>query len=296
MEQAMAEFVPGPDSVLWRYAGDPRILVTAGSTLVLQVAHPTVGAGVREHSDYASDPWGRLLRTLDYSYLMIFGGREAAEATGRRLREMHKEIKGTMPDGRRYHALEPEAFTWVHATLIQGIVEGHRRFGRPLDDDQIESAYDEWRALGRLIGIREGDLPADWPRFLAYFDRMVDDRLEDNDVVHGVLSVLRRPAPPKLRLIERRLWRLTWLPFGRLFSLATVGLLPTVLRERCDLRWTRSQGLELRALGKAVRSATPLMRGGLGNVGPGYLRWRRDQIARGELLALTERAPVAQPG
>jgi uncharacterized protein (DUF2236 family) len=291
----LADFVPEPYSVLWRYAGDPRILATAGATLVLQVAHPTVGAGVREHSDYASDPWGRLLRTLDYSYLMIFGGHDAAVATGRRLRQMHKEIKGTTPDGRRYHALEPEAFAWVHATLIHGIVEGHRRFGRPLDEDQIDRAYDEWRALGRLIGIRESDLPSDWNGFLAYFDRMVGDRLEDNDVAHGVISVLRRPAAPKLRLIEHRLWRVTWLPFGRLFSLATVGLLPAILRERCGLRWTSSQELELRTLGRVSRSATPILRGGLSNIGPGYLRWRREQIERGK-LAFGGRAPVAQPG
>jgi uncharacterized protein (DUF2236 family) len=286
---------PGPESTLRRYAGDPRILATAGSTLILQVAHPTVGAGVRDHSDYASDPWGRLLRTLDYSYLMIFGEPEAAAATGRRLREMHKEIKGIAPDGRRYHALEPEPFAWVHATLVDGIVEGHRRFGRPLEGDQVERLYDEWRALGRLIGVRDGDLPAEWTGFRAYFDWMVNERLEENDVVHGVLEILRRPIPPKLPLLDSRLWQLGWLPFGRLFSLATIGLLPKVLRERCGLRWSRAQELELRALAAAARSATPVMRGGLGNVGPAYLRWRHEQIARGE-LAFGRQAPVAQPG
>jgi uncharacterized protein (DUF2236 family) len=283
------------ESILQDYAGDPRILATAGSTLVIQVAHPTVGAGVREHSDYARDPWGRLLRTLDYSYLMVYADRETAAATGRRLREMHREIKGKLPDGRPYHALEPEAFAWVHATLIDGIVEGHRRFGRPLDDEQIERAYDEWRDIGRLIGVRDEDLPADWGAFRVYFDRMVEMRLKDNDVVHGVLSVLRRPAAPPLRLIERRLWRIAWLPFGRLFSLATVGLLPPVLRDRCGLRWTPAQEFELRALARTARSATPIMRGGLGNIGPSYLRWRREAIAHGE-LALVRRAPVAQPG
>ena len=36
----------------------------AGYALVLQVAHPTVAAGVEEHSRYRQDPWGRLVRTL----------------------------------------------------------------------------------------------------------------------------------------------------------------------------------------------------------------------------------------
>jgi uncharacterized protein (DUF2236 family) len=277
-------------SILRRYAGDPRILATAGSTLVLQVAHPTVAAGVREHSDYAADPWGRLLRTLDYTYLMTFGGTSTRELTGRRLREMHRHIRGTDPDGRRYHALEPEPFAWVHATLIAGIVEGHSRFGRPLDDGAIDRIYREWRSVGRLIGVRDSDLPSDWSSFRRYFDQMVEARLEDNDVIHGVLSLLRRPLPPRVRLLEPHLWRIGWLPIGRLFSLATVGVLPPVLRRRCGLHWTRTQELELRALGTVARSVSPIIPARLANVGPVYLRWRREQISRGE-LGLAVQAP-----
>src|SRR5918995_1201420 len=151
----IAELVPARGSILWDYGADARLLSTAGYALVLQVAHPTVAAGVREHSDYARDPWGRLLRTLDYGYVMTYGGPEAAATTGRRLREMHKQIKGTAPDGRRYHALEPEPYAWVHATLVDGIVTGHARFGRPLTPSQVEQLYREWLALGRGIGVRE---------------------------------------------------------------------------------------------------------------------------------------------
>ena len=39
---------PGPGSLTWRYAGDPRILGAAGYALLLQLAHPTVAAGVRD--------------------------------------------------------------------------------------------------------------------------------------------------------------------------------------------------------------------------------------------------------
>src|SRR4051794_22131132 len=77
-----AELVPGPDSVTWRISGDARILTTAGYALVLQVAHPTVGAGVAEHSNFREDPWGRLFRTLDYTTIMVYGGAELAAQTG----------------------------------------------------------------------------------------------------------------------------------------------------------------------------------------------------------------------
>src|SRR6202043_2408211 len=77
--------VPQPGSVAWARAGDPRLLLAAGYALVLQVSHPTVGAGVSEHSQFQRDPWGRLLRTLDYSCTMVYGGEQAAGEMGSRL-------------------------------------------------------------------------------------------------------------------------------------------------------------------------------------------------------------------
>lgn len=258
-------------------------MATAGYALVLQVADPTVAAGVRDHSDYARDPWGRLLRTLDYVYVMTYGGPEAATATGRRLREMHKRIKGVAPDGRRYGALEREPFAWVHATLFEAIVLGHQHFGRPLRTDQVERLWAEWLDLARLIGIGEDDLPSDLAGYRAYFDRVVEERLEHSDVVDDVLAVMTRPKAPALPVLGGRLWKLARVPLSRPLAVATTGLLPPVLRERFGLRWTRAQALELRTLGALSRSATPVLRGRLRNVGPGYLAWRKQAIARGEL-------------
>ena len=162
----------GPESITWRRAGDMRTMFGAGAALLLQVAHPTVAAGVREHSDFKADPWGRLWRTLDYVHMLVYGGPENAMSTGRAMRAMHQRIKGVAPDGRRYHALEPEAYAWVHATLAATIVGSHERFGRPLTPDQRARFWDEWRGLGRLLGIREGDLPETWAAFRAYVDEM----------------------------------------------------------------------------------------------------------------------------
>src|SRR5271167_5076497 len=95
---------PRPEALTWRRAGDARVLLAAGYALLLQVSHPTVGAGVSEHSRFRSDPWGRLLRTLDYSCTMVYGGPRAAGEMGRRIRTYHRSIRGVGPDGRQYHA------------------------------------------------------------------------------------------------------------------------------------------------------------------------------------------------
>lgn len=273
-----AELVPKPGSVAWRYAGDARLLATGAYAILLQVGHPTVGAGVSEHSDFKSDPWGRLLRTLDYSYAMTYGGPTLAGEMGRRIRETHRQIKGTRPDGVRYSALEPEAYAWVHATLVHSIVRGHSLLGRPMSAERVEELYADWRRSGRLIGVRERDLPQDWAAFGPYFDRMVSERLERTPAVDEVLQALESPARPPLRFLPERAWRVARIPAVRQTALITAGLLPPLLRERFGVPWSRAKQGELTLLATASRAATPLLPRALRNVGPSYLRWRREAL------------------
>jgi uncharacterized protein (DUF2236 family) len=255
-------------------------MMGAGAALILQVAHPTVAAGVREHSNFQQDPWGRLLRTLDHTNLLLYGGPEAARATGERLREMHKRIKGVAPDGRRYHALEPEAYAWVHATLAWVIVDAHRVFGRRMRPDQAERFYAEWRDLGGLLRVRERDLPPTWEAFSRYVDRMVDERLEDSDVVQTVLHTLTAPSGPPAPWLPEAAWKVLRLPAARTLELATVALLPDTLRSRVGLHLGERDRVELRLLSAVSRRATPVMPAALRRTGPGYLRARSDAIAR----------------
>jgi uncharacterized protein (DUF2236 family) len=274
--------VAEPGSTLWRYGGDVRLIGAGAYAILLQVGHPTVGAGVSEHSDFRADPWGRLLRTLDYSYVMTYGGPELAGEMGRRIREMHKHIKGVKPDGEPYSALEPEAYAWVHATLADSIVRAHELLGTPIPASELERFYAEWRRGGRLIGVRESDLPATWAEFGSYFERMVDERLERTAAVGEVLEALSDPTRPELPFLPEAAWRLARIPAAHQMTLVTGGLLPPRLRERYGIEWTRGQERQLQLLAAASRRATPLMPAALRNFGPSYLRWRREEIARGD--------------
>lgn len=280
-----------PGSTLWRYAGDARLIGTGAYAILLQVGHPTVGAGVSEHSDFRGDPWGRLLRTLDYSYVMTYGGPALAGEMGQRIREMHKHIKGVKPDGERYHALEPEAYAWVHATLAHSIVRGHELLGKPIPSGELEGFYADWRRAGRLIGVRERDLPESWADFGEYFERM-EESLERTTAVDEVLESLESPGRPPVPFLPTAAWRLALTPAMHSTLLVTAGLLSPRLRERFGIHWTGAKRRQLQVLAASSRTATPLLPRSLRNVGPSYLRWRREAIARGD-AASPARIPVA---
>ena len=267
-------------STIQRYAGDIRLLSNAGWALLMQVSHPTVGAGVEEHSNYREDPWGRLIRTLDFVNLLVYGTPEQSAAVGANVRNMHKRIKGVRNDGERYHALEPEAFTWVHATLIEAIIITHRRFVGPISPPAAARMYSEWRELGAHLGVRERDLPETYNEFRVYFDTMVEERLEDNETVQGVLGSLSKPVPPPLPQLAQSAFSAISRLLVRTQSIALTGTLPPVLRTRFGLEWTRAKEAELRAAGAASRALGPALPKRLRTFGPTYLEWRAEEIER----------------
>ena len=175
----------GPGAIAWYAASDFRFLLVAIRTLVLQVAHPMVGAAVGQQSVYKDDPYGRLWRTTISVIRQVFGGYDSAEE-GRRLLELHKPIQGVDDAGRRYSAMNPGAYVWVHATMFDAWRLFLRDYGPGLDGRQEQQLFDEWRRVGLLIGCQDRMLPASIIEFDAYFDAMLPT-LEDNDVVQDLL-------------------------------------------------------------------------------------------------------------
>jgi uncharacterized protein (DUF2236 family) len=218
---------------------------------------------------------------MDYVSLLVYGGREAALA-GRRLRDLHKRFKGTKPDGTRYSALEPAAYAWVHATLIATYVHANARFGTPMTEDDTRRFYAEYRGLGRLIGVRERDLPPTWPQFQTYFRRTARTQLEPTASVRRVLSTIHDVTAPPTP-ISGPLWPLLKLPAGRAVTLGGIGLLEPPVRRRLEIGWSSLDEAQFRLLGAFTRRLGPLMPTSLKVTGPGHLRWRSTEIADGPL-------------
>jgi uncharacterized protein (DUF2236 family) len=190
---------------------------------------------------------------------------------------MHQRIKGVRPDGTRYHALEPEAYAWVHATLAIAGYEGTRRFVKRLRPDQTDAFWAEWRALGRTLGIRDRGLPGTWPALIEYYEQMVAERLERTTAFDDVLATIGGPvpAPP---FIPPAIWRAVSPVALRGTKQAGVWMLPPSLRERFEIKWTRAEELEMQVLARISRAATPLLPRQVRRSGEGYLRLRGEAL------------------
>ena len=246
----------GPRSLVWQM-GFPRAgRLVAGRALLLQTAHPVVGAGVRDFSDFTRDPWGRLDRTLRSLQLTLFGGPAALEEA-ERLRRLHRSIRGTGFGGERYSGLDPDAYAWVHLSNFDTVLTGMRWFGPSFDRRRREQLYAEWCQAGLVLGVRPDRMPPDLGAFRCYVRDMVDTTLTDNETVRTLLASLELDGvePPPWRCFPAPVWR-ALRPLGRSFLHdITVGTLPSALRRRLGLEWSTSDRRRLQAAAALVRSA-----------------------------------------
>ena len=144
----------GPKAVAWRVHGDITSMMVGGiSSLLLQMLHPAVMAGVWDHSNFRNDMQGRLRRTARFIALTTYGGREEAEALMARVRRIHDQVHGTLPDGTPYAARDPALLAWVHVTEATSFLNAWRRYAEPAmslaDQDRY---FAEMAQVARALG------------------------------------------------------------------------------------------------------------------------------------------------
>jgi len=233
----------GPDSEAWRLDREAMLLLGAGPrALLLQIAHPSVAAGVAEHSNFREDPWRRLDGTLRSFLTIIYGSTSAARAEIRRLNELHRGIVGA-----GYSARDPELALWVHATLIESTLAAYDAWLEPLSRERRARLYDETKPLARAFGITDGLLPADLDAFDAYYAGMLgpDGPVHPTPVARELArAILRPPLGPLARLAPapagpavRPLLELVPVETYAWTLWPSVGLLPERVREEYGLAW-----------------------------------------------------------
>lgn len=211
----------------WRVNAEPTVFAGGGRALLLQVAHPGVGAGVEQFSSYASDPWGRLFRTVDIMMKLSFGSPEVSARQQRTLRAMHRRVRGTTDDGTPYSALDVDLQVWVWATLVETALILYESVRAPLSPAERNTYYQESKLVAYGCGVPRGACPATWEDFSAYVEAVVRDDLRVTRSARAVAATAMTPPLPGPLAVAA----------GVPNRLVTVGLLPPSLREQYGFDW-----------------------------------------------------------
>jgi uncharacterized protein (DUF2236 family) len=129
-------------SMIWRVHGDVTSMMVGGlASLLTQMLHPAALAGVWDHSNARADQLGRLRRTARFIAVTTYGERDAAQAAIARVRAIHAQVRGTLPDGQPYRADDPWLLAWVHVAGAVNFFEAWRRYVQPRTSRADQDRY-----------------------------------------------------------------------------------------------------------------------------------------------------------
>ena len=224
-------------SVIRRVHGDVTSMMVGGiAALLTQMLHPKALAGVWDHSDVAEDQLGRLRRTARFIARTTYAHRDDAMAAIAKVKAIHDQVQGTLPDGTPYRATDPHLLAWVHVAGAINFLEGWRRYGEPRMSRADQDRY--FAESGEVARLLDAD-PV--PQSRAAAERLIGDyraELKVDQRTRAYRDLVLR-APPQ---------SLGQAPVQALLMGAAVDLVPDFAR---DLH-----GLERPLLPPMVRGAT----------------------------------------
>jgi uncharacterized protein (DUF2236 family) len=202
-----------------RYASDGVLIAGGARAILLQVADPTVAAGVAKHSDFAHRPVQRLRNTLTFAYAVVLGTPDDAMRVISYVNRAHDPVD---------RAEDAELQLWVAATLCETAMTVHDRIFGAVAEDLADELYREYAVLGTSL-----HMPASlWPAGRADFRSYWDARIASLEVTADARQIARDLFAP----VTAPVWLRAGLPLARLL---TIDLLPASVRAAYGFDWTR---------------------------------------------------------
>jgi uncharacterized protein (DUF2236 family) len=196
----------------------------------MQAAHPLAVFGLLAHSSALEEPYERLARTAQTMNTIAFGSRERADATTRQVRAAHRRVSGRLrepvgiyPAGTPYRADDPELLLWVLFTLVDSGLAVYSRYVRALTREEEAAYWEDYKLVGRLFGLRRGDMPRTIDELDAYRARMLE-----GEELH--VTAWARERARRIVLAPPVPWAMR--PLLETANFITVALLPDRIREQ----------------------------------------------------------------
>jgi uncharacterized protein (DUF2236 family) len=246
------------DSMLRRVHRESVVALSGPRALLMQAAHPVAFAGFFAHTGALDEPYERLSRTAMVMDTIGFGSRADADRATRRVRAMHRRVRGVMeapagrfPAGTPYAADDPELLLWILACLADSALVVYQKYVRSLTRAERDAYWQDYKQVGRLFGLRDAEMPAAIEEFDAYMEAMLangDLYVTPEARELAVQIVLKPPVPLKVK------------PLLELANQITVGLLPGTIRRQYRLSWDPARAIALHGGAEYVkRVLVPLL-------------------------------------
>lgn len=241
LRDAPGDPLHGPDSAVYKVHSDASMFIGGMRALLLQSLHPLAMAGVAQHSDYRTDPWGRLQRTADFVAATTFGTEAAAKAAIARVKAVHSRVRGVSRDGRPYSANDPHLMSWVHVAEVDSFLAAHDAYGAARLSAADRDAYvDQMAGVAAELGVTNPPrTTAELSDQIAAFRPELASTADSRDAARYLLLT------PPLSLPAR-------IPYG-LIAAAAVATLPVWTRPMLRLPWfPLTERFVVRRAGQAV--------------------------------------------
>jgi len=226
---------------LRRRLADSTPVAAGGRAILLQIADPVVGAGVRRHSDFARRPQQRLAHTLMFVYAVVVGTEADTAVASAFVERAHRPVAG---------ADDVDRQRWVAATLFDSARSAHALLGDPLSDDEAERVLAAYAPIATALRV-----PADdWFDSVATFDAYWDTTLPTLRVTDDARGIVRDLLHPRFA----PLWVRAAMP---LVQVVTVGMLPADLRTGYGFAWGPREQRRFRRAVSLVRGVRALVPG-----------------------------------
>ncbi|MBF6180088.1 oxygenase MpaB family protein [Nocardia otitidiscaviarum] len=249
----------GPGSLLYESYGDRRGYLVAPVEGLLQLMYPALGRGVEQHSAFYGEPLQRLFRSVPQIQGTIFDGAAAAE-TARRIREFHRDIKGTMPETGRYHALDPATYFWAHATFVDAAFRtSDLYFTEPYSAAEKDAIYAECVRWWQLYGLSDRVVPRTYADFREYWDHTLHSVLEPTPAASELVRFFREPGAMPQPWVPPPVWRVGGPVMSQAWLRVGAGALPPVVREMFDIPWTAANQRAFDAFRATVARTWPVL-------------------------------------
>ncbi|MHA3021131.1 oxygenase MpaB family protein [Mycobacterium sp. BMJ-28] len=244
----------GPSSLLWKYGADSRLQFLRGYTGLMQNMLPGIGAALVDHSKFFTDPFGRLSRSTP----QVIGSIYADDDTlSKQIRDYHVDIKGVDSRGHQYHALNPDIYWWAHATFIERVIRTQEIFGIPFTDEEKDQLIREGATWWSRFGMSDRPVITSYPEFVDYWNRMLDNELENNATTRFATQTVRTKRIPAPGSMPEWVWSLVWRPLIGFTIWTTTGVLDPRCRKLLELQWSERDERRFIRFAAVVRAVHP---------------------------------------